>query len=137
MYCTQAELEARYGAAELLLLADRDQDGQVDPEVLDRVMTDAGAEVDGYVAARYSLPLAVPSPVLTRCACAVAWYLLASGRAGGPYEQERQGYEDAVTLLKAIARGEVRLGPDSDTQAPTPAGGGAFYSGPRPVWRRP
>ncbi|GAB7078762.1 gp436 family protein [Megalodesulfovibrio paquesii] len=136
MYCTAADLEERYGAAAVLLLADRDGDGLADAGVIERAITDAAAEVDGWVAARYTLPLASPSPVLARCACAIAWYLLAGNRAGGPYEQERKGYEDAVALLKAISKGDVRLGPEPDSQAPAPAGGAAIYAGPKPMWRR-
>ena len=52
MYCTQADIEERFGQAELVQLTDRTRTGQVDATTVARAITDASAEIEGYLATR-------------------------------------------------------------------------------------
>ena len=108
-YATKQDFLDRYDAGLLLLLTDRDASGQVDDAVLDRAIEDAMDEIDGYVGARYTLPLAEPPSILKRLTVDVALYRLSS-ESDALTEERRTRYNDAVKLLVRISRGEVTLG---------------------------
>ena len=118
-YATASDLNTRFGAAEILQLADRDIDGDADTGVVEAALADADTEIDGYLAAQYSLPLTSVPALVTRLACDIARYRLWADAAS---EHVRQGYEDAVDLLKRIAAGTVRLSLPT-TGAVAPSGG--------------
>jgi len=106
-YATQADLETRFGAAEILQLADRDGDGSADSGVVAGALAEASAEIDAYLAGRYPLPLAPTPGVLVRLACDIARYRLYTDVVP---EAVRKRYEDARRLLEGIAAGRVSLG---------------------------
>ena len=103
-YATQQDLIDRFGREELAQLTDRDSGQVIDAEVLGRALTDADAEIDGYLAARYCLPLASSPAVLTRLAADIARYRLWADRAS---EAVRKRYEDAVRDLRQISSGAI------------------------------
>ncbi len=113
-YATQADLETRFGADEVLQLVDRDGDGEADEGVVAGALAEAAAEIDAYLAGRYPLPLATTPGVLARLACDIARYRLYIDVAP---EEVRKRYEDARRLLEGIAAGRVSLG----LPAPAPA----------------
>jgi phage gp36-like protein len=78
----------------------------IDTVVLGRALADADAEIDSYLAARYTLPLGSTPGVLTRLAADMTRYRLYDD---GMPETVRQRYEDAVSLLKRMAKGEGLL----------------------------
>lgn len=106
-YATQADLVARFGDAELAQRTDRENGTVIDAVVLERALADADAEINSYLAKRYTLPLASTPVVLTRLACDMARYRLFDD---GTPDTVRQRYEDAVSLLKRMASGDVTLG---------------------------
>lgn len=107
MYANRLAMIDRYSEGELIQLTDRARLGVIDDAVLDQALLDADAEIDGYLAVRYTLPLASTPPVLLRIACDVARYRLYDDAAT---EEVRNRYTDAVKWLAAIARGLVSLG---------------------------
>ncbi|WP_126456727.1 gp436 family protein [Sulfuriflexus mobilis] len=109
MYATQQDIIDRYSLEELLILADRDDDGVADADVVDRALIDADAEVNAYLAAKYDLPLATTPDVITRLCVDIVMYRLADD-AGTATDERRLRYDDAVTLLSRIAKGIVSLG---------------------------
>lgn len=117
-YVTQADLEQRFGAAELAQLTDRVSGQIIDDAVVERAIADAGAMVDGYLAGRYALPLATVPAAVTLVAADIARYLLWGDRVS---DQVRKRYEDAVATLRAIAAGTFRL--DGAQPIATAAGG--------------
>ena len=135
IYVTQAGMESRFGLDELVARTNRAGGSSVDAEVLARALGDADAEIDGYLAARYALPLPTVPPVLARIACDIARYRLWEDLAS---EEVRRRYEDARRLLEAISRGTVSLGlpaglpPASQPQLAMAAASG----GPAPVFSR-
>ncbi len=108
-YAVQADLVERFGEAELIRLTDRGtpSTGQIDAAVVSRALSDAEAEINGYLASRYTLPLATVPEILKRLTCDLARYLLYDDVAP---DQIRDRYKDAVALLKGIAEGKVSLG---------------------------
>lgn len=105
-YATQADLVDRFGTEELIQRTNRTDGLTIDTVVLGRALGDADAEIDGYLATRYSLPLASIPPVLVRLAADIARYRLSDK---GISDTVRQRYEDSVSLLKRISSGDVQL----------------------------
>ena len=116
MYATQADLETRFGSDELAQLTDRVNGAAVDAAVVARALADATAEIDGYLAVRYALPLPSVPAVLGLIACDIARYRLYADRAT---ETVTKRYDDAVRQLKALAAGSMALdglAPPASTQ---------------------
>ncbi|PIQ25415.1 DUF1320 domain-containing protein [bacterium (Candidatus Blackallbacteria) CG13_big_fil_rev_8_21_14_2_50_49_14] len=125
-YATPAELIA---AAPENLVANLTGTDTPDTVAIQRALNDAFAEIDGYLAGRYVLPLASVPPVLRRVAIDIAMYRLQNLRGFGDLEDSRKRYEDAIAYLKMLAKGEVSLGlstADTGSAAPT----GIAYSAP-------
>lgn len=114
-YALQADLVDRFGSTEIAQLTDRINGTVIDATVLGRALADADAEIDSYLAARYSLPLASAPVALVRVAADIARYRLFDDRVT---DAVRARYQDAVTYLKQISLGNVVI----DGAAPlTPA----------------
>lgn len=105
-YATQTDLVDRFGETELAQITNRVDGATIDTVVLGRALGDADAEIDGYLAKRYRLPLASTPVVLARLAADIVRYRLCIDSAPN---MVRQRYEDAVSLLKRISSGEVQL----------------------------
>lgn len=105
-YASLEDLIARAGEAEIRQIADRDRDGTPDPDVIAAALADADNTVNGYVGAKYDLPLpSVPALVQT-WSVSIARYIL--HRNGAP-EHVRQDYTDAISALKDVAGGRIAL----------------------------
>lgn len=109
-YATPADLATRYGLDRLIDLTDRAGTGLADDPMIAQALADAQAEVDGYLAVRYALPLPSVPPLLARLTCDMAIYNLLSLRRMGDVEDARKRFEDARRLAEALAAGRVSLG---------------------------
>jgi phage gp36-like protein len=129
-YATPADLEQRFGADEMAQLADPLHTGSAVPALLELALADADAEINGYLAARYQLPLVTVPPVLVRVACDVARYRLWADRSS---DEVRRRYDDAIKLLTHVAKGVVALavGLGGDADAPEPSLAGFAAGAPR------
>ena len=124
-YTTKAEMIARYGETEITELTDRMGAGVVDVSVLNKALTDADALIDGYLAARYTLPLATTPTMLVGLASDIARFKLWDDSAP---EEVRKRYEDALAQLKLLSQGGVVLPPDAQGDKPAQASGMDYYS---------
>lgn len=118
LYATVADLEQRMGEQELAQLTDPLHSGSPDPALALAALADASAEIDGYLAVRYRLPLPTVPTVLVRMACDLA--RLALWRDVAPERVVSQA-EHARRLLRDLSRGAMSLGLAQDVQAPTPS----------------
>jgi len=109
-------MTGRFGSTEIVELTDRNQSGVIDTVVLGKALADADALINGYLAARYTLPLATTPPILTGPAADIARFKLWDDRAP---EEVRKRYEDALALLKLISAGTVVLPPDVNGDKPS------------------
>ena len=101
-YLTRANLEARFGAT---LISDLETGGAVVSDAI----ADAAAEVDTYLASRYTLPLASVPDAIARIAAQVARYNL--WRRDVPADHPAYvSYKDALKDLGRIADGSMNLG---------------------------
>ncbi|MFC3179457.1 gp436 family protein [Cypionkella sinensis] len=107
-YATQQQMATRFGEAQLVLLTDRASvaTGVIDAAVMARALSDADAVIDGYLGARYTLPLAEIPPLITDLAQVIAYWKL---HISEPDAKTRTDYEQAVKMLKDIANGTIRI----------------------------
>lgn len=129
-YASLEDLTERAGAAEIKQIADRDRDGEPDPEVIEAAIAHATNVIDGYVAARYALPLE-PVPDLVRTwSTSIARYFLHRNK---PPEYVIQDYKDAIAALKDVAGGRLVL-PATAGQAPEQTAGRFLVANPPAVF---
>ncbi|ENY6053762.1 DUF1320 domain-containing protein, partial [Escherichia coli] len=89
-YATVNDLCARYTRTRLdILTRPKTADGQSDDAVAEQALADASAFIDGYLAARFVLPLTVVPSLLKRQCCVVAWFYLNESQ---PTEQITAAY---------------------------------------------
>ena len=129
-YATLQDLVDRFGYEQLAQLSDRDSGAVIDETVVGRALADADAEIDGYLAALYALPLTTVPALLVRMACDLARYRLFGDRVT---DQVRQLYTDAVRDLKAIAGGAIRIDGVAPL-APSSASTTIKVSAPSPIF---
>lgn len=131
-YAALNELIARHGETELVQITDVTRSGSIDLAIVNRAIADADAEIDSYLAARYTLPLVTIPTALGRIACDVVRYRLYDKKAP---EEVRKRYEDAVKWLSAVASGSRDLGLPP-AQKPAQTGGAVLFSGGGRVFSR-
>ncbi|MDX1464121.1 MAG: DUF1320 domain-containing protein [Halomonas sp.] len=127
-YITLQDLIDRFGQDELLQLAADDTGQAIDQGEIDLAIADAGGEIDGRVAAGgYAVPLDPVPSIVQAYACDIARYRLYDERAT---DQVTKRYEDAIKFLRAVAKGEVKLGIGSEAGGES-AGSAEFQSAER------
>jgi len=133
-YATVADLLARLGEARLVQLTDLHDPplGLVDEAVAQKALDDAAAEIDGYLAGRYVLPLATMPAVLRVHAVTLAVYRLLRDAVG---EVEREEYKAVRQYLERVAEGRVALFPPNTAPAVPGAGSVLFSPGGKVMGR--
>jgi phage gp36-like protein len=129
-YASATDMITRYPNRDLVQLTNEDPaQTTVNTAALDQALTDASAEIDGYLQSRFTLPLTDPPAVLPRLACDIAMYRMQSLRPLHDVADARKRYEDAVELLVRVARGQVTLGLAADNTTPAAAGSAVTQAG--------
>jgi phage gp36-like protein len=134
-YATRQDMFDRYDRDELVQLTDRGDPpiGDLDPNVMDAALADAEAEINGYIASRYTTPIAAPVPrILMLTTCAIARYRLWKDRAS---ERVRQDYQDAVKWCRDVAQGTASLG-DNVNEAEIATAGTPQFTDPCRVFSK-
>ncbi|SMF83043.1 Mu-like prophage protein gp36 [Tistlia consotensis] len=118
-YATLQNLIDRYGSDNVLQVADRDGDGQADTATVDRELAAVSAEIDGYLALKYDLPLsATPDLVQDLCERLVFFRLHVFTAPDQVAESARQ----ALATLDRLSKGLVVLELDGEPAAAAPDG---------------
>lgn len=105
-YINLTDLTTRYGAEEMVNLADRDGDSIPDEDVIAVAIGDAEAMIDSHLAGRYTLPLNPVPAVIVRMTCAITRYHLYDDK---PTQAVTQEYQAALSALAKIGSGELAL----------------------------
>ena len=115
MYATRDDMVKRYSLAEVLQL-ERYLTGS---ESVDAAIADAGSIIDGWIGAKYAVPLEYPPDNIKIFVCDIARYLLWKSKAS---EEVRRRYDDAMSYLKGVSKGtNVLLVKNPTTQEVKPA----------------
>lgn len=123
-YCTQADVERKAGGAERLrYLADWDQDGNPDADVISDAIAEVSARINSYAGKKRKVAFAEPVPDIVRwtCAAEVVFVLKQARNAADGADTDKaelELHQERVEWLKALAKGTVTLGVDP---APTAA----------------
>jgi phage gp36-like protein len=115
-YVTQQQMIDRVSEAMLIALTDRSDmpTGSIDTATLNRALADTDAVINGYLAARYQLPLAtVPALVADLAGAICLWKL----HVTSPEEKVKADYEAAIKTLRDIANGVVCIPDAAGVQA--------------------
>lgn len=106
---------------------------------VDEALAQASAEIDGYLSARYDLPLGRAPRALERPCIDIAAYVLANSHTRLTTTIEDR-YKHAINFLKLIADGKAGLGEAEPSAAVDPstgtASGADFVANPRRWGRR-
>ena len=102
--------------------------------LIDAAIGDADAEIDGYLAKRYAVPLAPAPKVINKFSKDIAVYNLFS-RIGIDESTEQKTYLNrynaAIKFLTLVAEGKVSLGVDAEDPATAAATGFSVKSNTR------
>ena len=135
-YASVADLVLRYGEATITGLTDLKRSGLVDNEVAQQGLDDASAEINGYLAGRYTLPLPHPLRLLVVYCCDMAVYRLATGKRQLTEDMVHR-YEAAVAYLKLVAAGKAGLGVgDTADEKPEVQSNGVVFGAKEKVFGR-
>lgn len=105
-YADSSQMTARFGTTELARITDKENATTLDIAVLNDALDDASAEIDGYIGARYSLPLtSVPERLVIVCCDIARWYLYDEM----PTDIVKERYENAIRFLRDVAAGKAVL----------------------------
>lgn len=129
-YATKADIDEIYGPDFVTGLLDEDVDAAV---AAASALASASDEIDAYISARYSLPLAASPRALKMPAINIAVYNLAN-RHTALTEAIIKRYDDAIGLLKRIGDGKAGLGSDEpavSTGEDASHDGAAFFADDR------
>lgn len=106
MYATLDDMTTRFGQQELLELTDAAMTGNVDTNEVDTALGDATELVNGYIAARYRVPLSPVPDMVRRWCCDIARFYL--HKVAVP-DAVKAGHDAALQGLREVARGVVQL----------------------------
>ena len=122
----------RYGERCLIELTDGNPPRyEADQAKVEKALLDAGALVDGYLSARYKLPLPTTPALIGQLVESIAIYRLYVSR---PPDIE-QDYKNAIETLKQISKGLIQL-PISENSAAPAQQGGVEFEGDAPLLDR-
>lgn len=132
-YAIKQDMIDRYGEEPLVELTDRTAapTGAIDDVILARALSDADAQINSYVGARYALPLSPTPDIIVRHACVIAYYVLHRGRYT---DETRREYDDVLKFLTAVSKGDAVL--DAAGTTPPSAAADASVIGPERIFSR-
>lgn len=136
-YCVLSDILAIVPEAKLLQLTDDSGLGAVDSDRVDQAAADASSEIDGYLAARYAVPVNPVPDLVRKLAVDLVVYNLYARRVNEVPESHKDRYKNAIRLLENIAKGVVTLGTlNPPEEAPAVASSGAAFIAPTRVFSR-
>jgi phage gp36-like protein len=111
MYCTIEDIRRYVSEERLTELTDDTSTGTVDIAIVDGIITDAADEVNSYLQARYTVPLASVPRFISQLTIDIAIYRLYKRRfAMEMPESLDRSYQSALKNLRLIQKGDVSIG---------------------------
>lgn len=124
-YATHDNMVARFGEPELIQLTDKTNGLTVNAASVALALTDADAEINSYLASRYSLPLTQTTDEVVRMACDIARYRLHDSKVTDLVQAR---YDAVIAKLRDIAKGVASLGIAQDNAPVATVSSGAQIS---------
>lgn len=131
-YATAEDFVLRVGEVQAIELTDRDLTGHINSDLLDLVLSDSSSQIDGYLAARYTLPLATVPQNLVRLCCDLARFRLASMSQVAITDEIIARYKLSLKELEDISAGKISLGlPANDDESDDKHDNGVIFTNPK------
>jgi len=111
VWAVQQDLIDRFGQAELLALADRDNDSVIDTAIVGQALNDAQSLAESYVRQRYPAGFSIVPDLLKSLVCDLARFRL---DADNPRDNVTRRNDAAIAILRDIASGKASLLTDAD-----------------------
>lgn len=129
-YCSLEDITGVIPERELIMLTDDMVPPiAVNQVVVDQAIASAGTLINGYIGARYSIPLATVPELVKSIALDITVYKIYLRRKKGmPSDAVKTGYDDAMKQLRDIQSGKLNLGVDQVGVQAQPAAGSASIS---------
>lgn len=109
-YCTLDDILKKIPEATVIQLTDDEGASLVNTSRVDEAIEGADAEIDGYCATRYTVPLDPVLPIIIKLACDLAIYNLYARVVENIPDTRQKQRDAAIKLLERIADGKVLLG---------------------------
>ncbi|WP_319543160.1 DUF1320 domain-containing protein [uncultured Pseudodesulfovibrio sp.] len=116
-YCTLDDIKGQLDEREIIQLTDDADTGAVDLDNVNRAISDADAEINGYLGARYAVPLDPVPAVVGKYAVDIAVYHLESRRRGAS-DSRKERYDMAIRFLTKVGEGKLTLGVNDPEDTP-------------------
>lgn len=129
----QLMIDVATGASLAAYPAEAAERAQTALVVLQRALQDADDTINGYISARYTLPLAPVPAVLQRVACELARFYLYDDQVTDPIKDRHAAN---VKWLGEVSKGTVSLGADAASGVQPVSSAGAELVTSAPVWKR-
>jgi phage gp36-like protein len=120
-------MTSRFRETEMIQLTDRANLGIIDDVILDQAISDASAEIDGYLS-KYQLPISPVPSVLVRHCCDIARYCLYDDVSTVKVDAR---YNAVIKYLEQVAKGTISLGVDDSGATPATNASAVIESGGR------
>lgn len=116
-YCSVEDIKVYIPESQLIEITDDSSLGEVNTVLVEVIISDAGELVDGYLSARYTVPLSDVSKLVKSITVDIASYLLYSRRLSLEMPDSLSArYKNALNILDKIRKGELSLGLPTDTE---------------------
>ncbi|WP_051967848.1 gp436 family protein [Brevibacillus thermoruber] len=133
MYAVASDVESKLSPDILIRLTDDEGTGEINWEIVTKMIQEASAEVDAFLAMRYTLPLSPTPPILSKLTLDITLYNLFSRR--GIDESSADSvivtrYNNAIRMLEKIAAGTMEITPptgDAGGGIPSPSQSSMSY----------
>ncbi|WP_439258299.1 gp436 family protein [Lonepinella sp. BR2271] len=137
-YASAADFILRVGELQSLQLTDREGKGEINTLLLELALADSSSQMDGYLTARYGLPLAEIPQNLVRICCDLARFRLCSMSDVEITEEIIARYKLSLKELEQLASGKISLGlvPADDLDNSTAENAVQFFNGNNRVFGR-
>jgi phage gp36-like protein len=110
-YCNESDIQKQLSPEQLIELTDDDGNDLPDSGIIEQAIADADAEIDSYLAGRYSVPVSPVPAVIRKVSVDIAIWNLYSRRTVVD-ENRKERYKAAIDLLKLVGDGKAALGAD-------------------------
>ena len=120
-YCTLSDIEGALPREDIVALTDDQNFDRLDETVVNKAITGADSEIDGYLRGRYELPLSSAPELIKDISIEITIYKLFKRRRKIDMpESILNDYKLAVKKLESISKGTISLGVEATNE---PSGG--------------
>ena len=134
-YCTIDDILKKIPQATVIQLTDDEGTGTVNADRVDEAIEGADAEINGYCATRYTVPLNPVPEIIVKLSADLAIYNLYARVVENIPDTRQQQRNAAIKLLERIADGKVLLG-SAGVEPPAAVQGKPSFSGPERLFNR-